>query len=1534
MQKGAKKSLWVLSALMLLCISVAVFGQTGTIADRETADDYNALGYAKWIKVTVIGGVGTNERLNNNFSGMQVLVDLNIDGDNNYQTPPPGNSTGLGNDSYYASGDAGDILTARPGGEEGDNDLIFYVKIKQGTGNPWPDGIGYDTDLRPRIQLTNSGSLRIISGTFQFSIQNETDLFPVRDGILPIIRYTCYYDDGNGSEEPAANVHMGNKTPYDGYIDRIDLYWSEPMQTTNTAVKSNNTPIFTGLGSTIADVQSTGTWNTTNRRFTFFVISSQANTGLEALLKYNKPLVPNDCFKSISGTLKNGVIVYEAESQSRTMTDKAGPAIISAKTVRAIRRQPATEALASRRIEVTFSEKVPLSTVNTGTADFEVKTSATAPGTNNIQSIAYPTAPGSSSEVYLFRLTTNFASVNETGTIQFMSDSVVTDGKNNPNGRSSGPNPPPVPSPARGAVIPIRDGILPIIEMVETVDAVLNAQLSSGGTNGWGYIDYVDVTFDHNMNSLRSSAAGFSITGNGILASGGTGEWITPIKFRIPLTTTNPKIPNTGVVPAVTYTNPGGSNGLIDAVNGGYAENLLSTDKNTSSTNGLAVQVLDKAGPAIIQAYTAGRQRIRLTFSEKVNTATWKTTAAEAETPSRFRWFVGSSYYDVGNPKIFFTALSPARQDSVVYLNHTGSAWAKTDSGVINFIQQDIVFDMAATANGNDQWDNDSSINAPARSLTGSDVKVRRDNIPPILKYLETADFDLDGKIDHYRFGFDDLSPIYPKTSFKTANWTITGYDGIKQNVHLDMDVYNSAHSDYRSSTINAFGDTVELYLEFNETIGKGPVVTPYSGDTGDVPDVVVNDGKGFADWADNVMAALTTGLTFEKDKSGPAIMSAKTINTTEVDVFLSEQIKGTTLSKDLFYLNMGLAPGHDLFFLDVKQINPGQVRLTVAPQFYWAPDRTGLVGFANPSDVDPPVNAQDLVGNVNMQWWNTINGQIPVNDHAASQFIVKLAPDDGEVLKGVPFQIEVIAQDSKGNVDENFKERINFAALNISQNSIDLPEGSQTLSGGKAYFEVTCWVVTNNLRISVGVESDRYARYYGISDPITVVEPVIDTPDTLIVKDWPNDQGGYLSLVWPFSKNHPGFGKNPEIDYYWIYYDLNHKIFQYDLPIVAIDTTGTGMDSMRVNIEMPDNEEHTFWVRAVWSPTWPGTQAAPGSAGESGQVTISSDQFKLIRVNGKNVQNDASQMSTTKAEATLSGAAMGIGRAIDNIKPEKLAYLFADKEGEAVKLHWKKVIYGINGTKEKFPVRYQVYSHSNKAYFDLDTEGTLEATISDTAFTINTDEMIKFFCVRAIDSDNKSDLSARMGKWGFAIHRDSKPVYNYLSLPLNNATISNAKTFAEKINGLAALLKLDSSTNSFSKFYLPAIKFGENFSLSGGKPILVSAENTAPEQWFYTGAVPAPKSVQFTLNNSAAGRYNEIIVPFDKTNIKTADDLAKDIGGVDAVLKLNPATNSFSKFWLPAIKYGENFAIKPGEAVLINVGTNAPSTWPVYTSN
>jgi len=131
----------------------------------------------------------------------------------------------------------------------------------------------------------------------------------------------------------------------------------------------------------------------------------------------------------------------------------------------------------------------------------------------------------------------------------------------------------------------------------------------------------------------------------------------------------------------------------------------------------------------------------------------------------------------------------------------------------------------------------------------------------------------------------------------------------------------------------------------------------------------------------------------------------------------------------------------------------------------------------------------------------------------------------------------------------------------------------------------------------------------------------------------------------------------------------------------------------------------------------------------------------------------------------------------------------------------------------------------------------------------------------------------------------------------------------------------------------LPAINFGSNFTLKSGMPVLVSASPTAPTAWFYSGAVPATETVQFALVKGDKYMYNEIILPLDMTAITTADQLAQNIGGVEVVLKIDPATNAFTKFWLPGIKYGDNFAIQPGEPVLINVNKNAPSVWPDYSA-
>ncbi len=1503
------KSYQCVLVLLLLVLVGSAFSQGGaTITTRETADPTNT-GYAKWIKIKIKGSTLGGDNLNDVFTGVKFLVDLNLDGDDNENTPNV--PTALA-DVYEVRGDS--VVSSPPGVSGGAYDQYLYLPIRKGRSAlaEYEAGqVGYNTSVRPRVWLTSVGELRV--GSFGLSLTPDTQFFTCDDGIKPSIRHAYFYDDGTGSTPAASGQHGGNMVAFDGYVDRIDLVWSEDMRTSNTAATPS---MFSGLVAAetqIHSVQSQGSWNGTTRRFSIFVRSSSFNTGMSAIVTYVQPPGETDRFREAS-TSQN---LYYAESNSRALDDKAGPVVVSARTKRAQRRQPLAGALASKRIEVTFSEPILLSTVQTGRGDFEIHTPAADTTWNSITNIIGVTGPNSLE----FALTNNFPDGNVRGTIQYVADSVITDLVNNANGQARGAMPPGRPLDARGSQVTIEDGILPNIVALNTIDA-LSSESTTGGNNGWGYLDYVEVVFDHPMNPLRTSTEGFSLSGVGMTGiTGSVAGWnASADTVRLRVIASNPKIANTGVVPSLAYYNPGNPNGFSDGVNAGLCEDLYSSDIAISSNNALALQARDKAGPAIVKSYTAGTKRIRIAFSEKVNTTGWP---GSATVNTRLKWIVGTSYYNGVN--VFFTGFSGSNRDSVIYLNHVGNAWAKSDSGAINFFNRNVVYDAAASANGNQQNDDDLSLSEPLRTLLGSDVQVQRDNIPPLLLRLETVDLDYDGKLDHLRFVFDPESPVYPRRSFRAANWMFSGYDGVKQNLAVDLSTYIFYPSFY-DPPINSFGDTVQVYVSFNETLGSGPSVTPYGGDTGDVLSVEVASSLGFADWADNVMKRLPDANVPVRDKAGPAIMSARTVNTTQVEAFMSEDLLDGSVDKEDFFLDMGLGMDVSWPFNSVAETSAGRVLLTVFDQSYWMPTQSGTLSFNNDYE-ETGNNVYDLVNNGDRQ-----TNSVIVADHAASRFDINLAID-GNVYRGVPFQVEVIARDSRGNVDATFPESITFSC-NLTQNEVDLPDGPQRLQGGVGYFTVTSWKTTDNLRISISVSAHGYDRIYSTSDAVTIIDPTIDTPNHLTVFDEPGDQGGFIRLTWDYSTNHPGFGNQPSIDYYELFREKKGDVL-FVGTIAAPDTNGSRMDSMRVKLNIGDNDSSRFWVRAVWDPDLPGTNALVES---DGYLLMDNIQPVLLRRQGRPVQNSKRTADATIAavqgEKIMSGSVMGMGRAIDNVAPKSPSRLTAAKSGTAVLLHWSKVTHGVNNTPELFGVQYQVFRHASKAYFNPESEGQLVVTTVDTSYMFNSDEQRQFFCVRAIDTDNESAIANRVGKYGFALNKPALPgqtIYNYLSMPLVNSGMSKASQVAGAVGGVNAVFKLDPATNRFSKVYIPGISSArDNFDVPTGTPVLVSLKNTAPEAWFMTGAVPDSGSIHFTLNRDAVGKYNEITVPLDRPTITNALELANAIGGIRALFKLDPATNRFSKVYIPGVTgQAGNFSLQSGEPVLINATNNTPPIWP-----
>ncbi len=1508
LEEKMKSNFYLCILLLLIGFTAPLLAQEGTIIDRTTADPEKS-GYARWIKLTFQTTPGGTNNLNDNFNGVKFMIDLNLDRDDNATTHTPG--------EVYAI--RGDSIKTHYNSAGGQFDPYLYLPIR---GN-------HDTNIRPRVKLETTGSLRI--GAFQLTIQNDTGYETCRDGIKPNLRMAIYYDDGSGSSGPESQS-PGNTTAFDGYIDRIDIIWSEPMDTTNKAVSGD---ILNGLGDTILRTQTTGEWYDDEnpltydyQRFTFYVISNTPNTGISITLTYQPPVSSLDKFKAKFPY--DGVNRYEAESNSVTVQDKAGPAIISAKTVRAHgkRRQPLADALAGKRVLVTFSEKVNRANLLLDDLTFTVTIMGTQ---QDVYAVRFPTSGYSTT--FEIELDDPYSTENDTGSIRYSGSSLVSDINGNLNGISTANEPPTRPAAGYGLLINIWDGILPNIIRVRTRDVALPGELVSGGANGWGVLDYVDIIFDHTMDTGQLSTSGFTVEGDGIQGIAGVGNWFNSTTFRIPIAASNPKMPNTGILPQVKYENPGSPNGMRDNTNYGYTEDVFHSDTTLSNSNYRIVEIIDNAGPAIWRATTASKNSIRITFSEKIRTnfpssTNWPTNPAHAYTsPKKFIWYVDNVASEDTGTEIFFTGIQPNYQNKIVYLHQTGTTWTKYDSGGINFTGQGVVRDIAN--NGNDQYDNDTSLGS--KTILGSDVKVHRDTIAPNLVAVQTVDTDLNGKIDGYRFVFDDTSAVYPKTSFNIENWSVISYYTLEAKTLLGLD---------ESGYTVVGSDTLSVLLRFEETPDDTLKKRAYLGDTGDVPDIIVATGQGFSDWAGNVMDPLPIGITKEKDKSGPAICSAKTISTQDVDVFISEDLKDSTVSRDDFLLNMVVPlpyPGGTFPIMTATEQTPemhanpeeikhGRVTLKVPPQVSWQPDYEGFVSFSQPATVYDHVSDDEGVHPM-MDNPNSQIDTIKVDDNAASQFNIHLKIP-GNPVSGAPFQIEVIALDSDGELDRNFPYEIFFSS-NLPTNDISMPYGPHALDEGVGLFTVTSWVETNNLIFMVSVNNDNYSGYHSQSAPITVEAPVIDAPDTLIVEDYPNDQGGHVILKFDYSDNHPGIGENNLISYYQIYREVNHEVFHwYTQP--AVDTTGSYADSMIIVLNTIDNEESNFWVRAVHDRNRSlAKQFVSQTDDRDGYLLAESVNPTMLYSEGKISEAYGTYMETLSTGQYLSATVMSHGRAVDNIPPKMPENLLAAKEGVAVKLMWNKVRLGVNNTPEG-KLYYEIYAHNQNAYFNPDEDGELLATIEDTAFTIPDNRLRRFYCIRAFDGDNKSAVSNRVGKYGFALNKSKNSSFNYLSFPLETQDITDAKSVAQLIENLKLVLyKLNPATNSFSTYYIPHIEYGTNFALETGSPLLVNNDKTIADTWFYTGKIPPVGSVKFALNKGEKSIFNEIIVPLDKFDITNADQLAQNIGGIEIVYKLDPETNAFSKFWIPDIGYGENFTIMPGEPVLININQDAPDVWP-----
>jgi hypothetical protein len=160
---------------------------------------------------------------------------------------------------------------------------------------------------------------------------------------------------------------------------------------------------------------------------------------------------------------------------------------------------------------------------------------------------------------------------------------------------------------------------------------------------------------------------------------------------------------------------------------------------------------------------------------------------------------------------------------------------------------------------------------------------------------------------------------------------------------------------------------------------------------------------------------------------------------------------------------------------------------------------------------------------------------------------------------------------------------------------------------------------------------------------------------------------------------------------------------------------------------------------------------------------------------------------------------------------------------------------------------------------------------------------------------------------------------YNLLAMPLNSTNQFTSAGLGFNADGLASLigtgakqvLRWNASTQLWEA-RLPEFQDGPNFALEVGGVYFVLVDSTVGNVVSFVGDVPAQGSVHYNLLGAANCKFNTVMVPLDRSDITTADQLATAIGNVEQVLNWNASTQLFETR-LPAFQDGPNFTVKIG---------------------
>jgi hypothetical protein len=232
----------------------------------------------------------------------------------------------------------------------------------------------------------------------------------------------------------------------------------------------------------------------------------------------------------------------------------------------------------------------------------------------------------------------------------------------------------------------------------------------------------------------------------------------------------------------------------------------------------------------------------------------------------------------------------------------------------------------------------------------------------------------------------------------------------------------------------------------------------------------------------------------------------------------------------------------------------------------------------------------------------------------------------------------------------------------------------------------------------------------------------------------------------------------------------------------------------------------------------------------------------------------------------------------------------------------------------------YNVY-RSTDPYFTPTTplaSGLTELTYTDTdAGIVGDPDHNYFYIVTAVVDEIESSPSNRVGEFDFELITTSKTNVNAIALAINPGNIYSAEQLAQAIPHCDLVSIWDASSQGYIS-HPPGAVFN-NFSVQPGYPYFASVtENVV---WTIVGEVMPSGQPSFSLITTQKTNVNAIAIPFSKSNLTQAEDLASDVPNCDLASKWDASSQGYISH--PPGAVFNNFPVYIGYPYFVSVTAN-----------